>query len=304
MSPFNARKISRRDFMKVSAGVIATLTVDWSQLKAQAAAVGPKLDFPVVVIGGGLGGLTAAAHLARGGFPVTLVEQHDISGGYATSFDRKQGRFTFEVSLHTTSDANGALRRALEGAGVYGKVQTVELPELCRIITPDYDFTWPQKNPEAIILQLMRLFPGQTAGIQGFIDEILGVLEHAMKPFDSDSWWDKIRFPITHSNMWKIRNDTLADVLDRHVNDPKLRSILSVYWGYYGLPPSKLSGFLYSIATADYMRHGAHYVTERSQDLSDALVASIEEAGGEVMLGTEVSCPALFQQYNPMIFYW
>ena len=281
--------ISRRNFIKVSAGVIATLTYDWRQFKAQAADGGSKSDFPVVVIGGGLGGLTAAAHLAHSGFPVTLVEQHDIPGGYATSFDRKRGRFSFEVSLHATSDANGALRRALEGAGVYGKVQTVELPELCRIVTPDYDLTWPQKNPEAIIKQLSNLFPDQATGIRGFFNEILGVLEHAMKPFDSDSWWDKIRFPITHKNMWKIRNDTLADLLDRHVSDPKLRSILSAYWGYYGLPPSKLSGFLYAIATADYVRHGAHYISNRSQELSDALMSSIEEAGGEVMLGTEAT---------------
>jgi phytoene dehydrogenase-like protein len=40
----------------------------------------------VVVIGAGLGGLIAAAILARNGFPV--VEQHDNAGGYSTTFDR------------------------------------------------------------------------------------------------------------------------------------------------------------------------------------------------------------------------
>jgi len=43
----------------------------------------------VVIIGSGLGGLSAAAILARQGFPVTLVEQHSKPGGYATSFKRK-----------------------------------------------------------------------------------------------------------------------------------------------------------------------------------------------------------------------
>ena len=87
--------------------------------------------------------------------------------------------------------------------------------------------------------------------------------------------------------MWAIRNETLADVLDKCVQDQKVRSILSVFWGYYGLPPSKLSGFLYAIATASFMRFGGYYVKRRSQDLSYALMEAIEEAGGKVLLETE-----------------
>ena len=170
MNSNNSRNISRRDFMKVAAATTAALAVDWNQLEALAAKVVNKKDYPVVVIGGGLGGLSAAAHLARNGFPVTLVEQHDIPGGYATTFDRAGGKFTFDVSLHATMSAKGGLRESLEGAGVLDKVETVELPELCRIITPDHDLIWPQRNPDAIIKQLSKLFPDQAQGIQGFFN--------------------------------------------------------------------------------------------------------------------------------------
>ena len=287
MNSKTSRHISRRDFMKVAAATTAALAVDWNQLEALAAKVGPKKEYPVVVIGGGLGGLSAAAHLARNGFPVTLVEQHDIPGGYATTFDRAGGKFTFDVSLHATMSAQGGLRKSLEGAGVLDKVETVELPELCRIITPDYDLIWPQRNPEAIIKQLSDLFPDQAQGIQGFFDEIMAILDEAIKPFDSDSWWDKLTFPFTRRKMWGIRNKTLADVLEDYVTDPKLRSLLSTYWPYYGLPPSKLSGFLYAIATAAYIRFGGHYFKQRSQDLSNALMDAIEAEAGQVMLETE-----------------
>ncbi|MGD8992578.1 MAG: NAD(P)/FAD-dependent oxidoreductase [Desulfobacterales bacterium] len=278
-------KFSRREFMRLAATATAALSVDWIQVNALAAAIEPKKDFPVVVIGGGLGGLSAAAHLAQNGFPVTVVEQHDRPGGYATSFDRDE--YTFEVSLHATAGARGGLKESLEGAGVLGKVETVELPELCRIITPDHDMTWPQKDPADIAEQLTQLFPGEAGGIQGFFDEILGVIDEAIKPFDRDSWWDLIRFPMTHKNMWAIRKDTLAQVLDRYTLDPRLRTILSIFWPYYGLPPSKLSGFIYAVATAGFIRFGGHYIKHRSQDLSDALVASIEDSGGQVLLHTE-----------------
>ncbi|MGD9057155.1 MAG: NAD(P)/FAD-dependent oxidoreductase [Desulfobacterales bacterium] len=276
---------SRREFIQMVAAVTAAVSVDWTRVKALAAAIESKKDFPVVVIGGGLGGLSAAAHLANSGFPVTLIEQHDRPGGYATSFDR--GEYTFEVSLHATAGARDGLKDTLEGAGVLGKVETVELPELCRIITPDHEMTWPQKEPAAIVEQLTQFFPGEAKGIQGFFDEILGVIDEAIKPFDRDSWWDLIRFPMTHKNMWAIRKDTLAQVLDRYTQEAKLRTILSIFWPYYGLPPSKLSGFIYAIATAGFIRFGGHYIKHRSQDLSDALMQSIRDAGGQVLLNTE-----------------
>jgi len=87
--------------------------------------------------------------------------------------------------------------------------------------------------------------------------------------------------------MWAIRNKTLANVLDEYINDTKLRSLLSIYWPYYGLPPSKLSGFYYAIATSAYMRFGGHYIKNSSQDLSYALMDAIEAQEGLVLLGTE-----------------
>ena len=288
MSLIRDRRISRREFLRMVAATTATLAVDWTHINAVAAKIGPKEKLPIVVIGGGLGGLSSAAIFARKGFPVTLVEQHDRPGGYATSFDRAGGKFTFDVSLHATSGVKGGpMRSVFDEAGILNKVEMVDLPELCRIITPDHNLIWPQRNPDAIIEQLCQIFPNQAGGIQGFFAEILGILDEAMKPFDRESWWDKMFFPLTHKRMWAIRNETLADVLDRQVQDQKVRSILSVFWGYYGLPPSKLSGFLYAIATASFMRFGGYYVKRRSQDLSYALMEAIEEAGGKVWLETE-----------------
>ncbi|MDD2714688.1 MAG: FAD-dependent oxidoreductase [Candidatus Wallbacteria bacterium] len=58
-----------------------------------------KSEYDVAVIGGGLGGLTAAIVLAKKmGRRVVLLEQHDKLGGLATWFNRKG--HIFDVSLH------------------------------------------------------------------------------------------------------------------------------------------------------------------------------------------------------------
>jgi phytoene dehydrogenase-like protein len=257
---------------------------NWSRTEALAAKIESKSEYPVVVIGAGLGGLTAAAYFVKNGFPVTVMEQHNVPGGYATSFDRAAGNFTFEVSLHATS----GITRFLEECGVKDKVELVSLPDIMRVITPDYDLIFPQKDPERIIHMLSEKFPEEVKGIRGFFNHLNNVVQEARRPFCERSIPAKIFYWFTHPTIWSMRNQNFAQLLDNYVKDSKLKAILSCYWGYYLLPPSRLSSFIYALATAGYIYWGAEYIKNRSQDLSYALVDLVERKGGRVLLKTEV----------------
>jgi prolycopene isomerase len=271
---FNKR-ISRRSFLAISAMTAASFVLDRKKIAAYAATMGPKGNYPTVIIGAGLGGLCCGAYLSKFGIPVTVVEQHDIPGGYATSFDRARGKFTFEVSLHGTTINNNATARILKELGVLEKLELVELPEVYHIREPGLDITFPQRDPEALISLLASHFPAEKEGIKGIIQEMVGIAEEAEKLHQKKGKFFKYLFPIQ-----------LADLLNDYVKDPALQRVLGAQWDFYGLPPSKLSGFYYANALGDYLKNGSYYIKPRSQALSNSLANVIQASGGKILYGT------------------
>ncbi len=57
-------------------------------------------NYDVIIIGSGLGGLTAANKLAKDNYSVLLLEAHNKLGGFATWFFRERKKYIFDVSLH------------------------------------------------------------------------------------------------------------------------------------------------------------------------------------------------------------
>jgi prolycopene isomerase len=277
--------ISRRAFMTVTAMTVGSMVLDMSKIKAHAARMGSGKDRPVVVIGAGLGGLCCGAYLAREGIPVTVVEQHHLPGGYASAFDR--GRFTFEVSLHGTAINGTSTARTLRNLGVLDKIDLVRLPDIYRLQAPGMSLSVPQQDPEAYVSILSRHFPGETDGIRSVVNEMVSLSEEVERYIQNRGISLKILFPIRYPRMWAIRNKTLAQFLGEHVKNPDLQDVLASLWGYYGLPPSKLSAFYYANATGGYLRNGSYYIRSRSLDLSRALADTITGNGGTILYETE-----------------
>ena len=277
-------KLNRRNFLKTMLMASSAAAIDWTGFGALASSIPNKKDFPIIVIGAGLGGLVSAAYLSKYGFDVTLIEQHDIPGGYATSFDREE--FTFDVSLHATVAEHAMPQMILADLGIWDKLKVAYTPELRRIVTPNFDVTLPAKNPEGVKKELSGVFPHEKQGIYDFYTEMEQVI--------SELWGGK-RFKT--SMMEKLEKLSLEQWMSLHVNDPEVKYCMAIFSGYYGLSPSRINALFYAIATGEYLVHGGQYYKTRSQDLSNTLADCIEKNNGNIHYNTEAA-HILFDQNN------
>ncbi|RLB87862.1 MAG: hypothetical protein DRH26_14720 [Deltaproteobacteria bacterium] len=270
------KKLNRRRFLKTLVMASSAAAIDWTGMSAFAATITNKKDFPIVVIGGGLGGLVSAAYLSKYGFDVTLIERHYIPGGYATSFDRQD--FTFDVSWHATVAEHAMPQMILADLGIWDKVKVAYTPELKRIITPTFDVTLPAKNPQGVKKELSRVFPHEKKGIYDFYGEMEMVISEL---------WEGKRFEI--SMMGKLENLSLEKWMSMHVHDPDVKYCMAIFSGYYGVLPTEINALFYAIATGEYLVHGGQYYKTRSQDLSDTLADCIEANSGRILYDTQVA---------------
>ncbi|MCA9666471.1 MAG: NAD(P)/FAD-dependent oxidoreductase [Myxococcales bacterium] len=252
--------------------------------------------FDAVVVGGGLGGLAAAAALARAGRSVRLLERHVQPGGYATTFTR--GPFEFEASLHElsgigTPQAPGPLYRTLERLDVAKRLTFLPIPDLYRAVAPRYglDMRLPASRQGATEA-LLDAFPHERAGITRVMDDLFAIerdVDRLSDGVDLSTPEVIARYPA----FARAARSPLAALLYREVGDPLARLALGQMWSYFGLPPSRLSLLLFASGLTTYLSHGACTIKGKSQALSNALVAVIEDAGGVVTLGDgarEIAC--------------
>jgi all-trans-retinol 13,14-reductase len=245
--------------------------------------------YNAIIIGGGLGGLTAGATLSKLGKKVLVLEQHYIPGGCATTFKRKE--FVMEVGLHEMDglfdkDPKVEIFDMLE---VNKFVKFEQVPELFHLTSDELDFTFPHGTKIAQTL-LLEKFPTEQKGIKAFFKLINGVLIETPK-IPRVKWKSIFIFPlmpVLFPNVVKASKISVGHWLDQHIENEELKLILTTNLLYYGDDPYSMSLLYFSLAQASYIGGGGHFIKGGSQKLSDYLAQYIQNNGGQVLLGKKV----------------
>lgn len=245
--------------------------------------------FDVIIIGGGLGGLTAAATLVKQGRKVLLLEQHYIPGGCATTFKRKD--FIMEVGLH---EMDGLFKKDIKQdifkfLDIDKNVNFIQIPELFRLKGKNIDFVHPHGYEKSLKV-LIEKFPNEEKGIRKYLKFMDGVLTEISK-FPTDRWKQLLMYPILpllYPNMVKSSRVSLGKWLDKYIKDEELKLILLTMLLYYHDDPYSMSMTYFSAAQASYIGGGGHFIKGGSQQLSNYLKSVIEQGNGQVILGKMV----------------
>jgi C-3',4' desaturase CrtD len=141
------------------------------------------MDCEVVVVGGGIGGLTVAALLAQRGVDVCLLEREPQVGGCAASFEKFGYRFEQGYGLFTGWEPDGIQQR------VFSELP-VDPPEVRRL-EPSYVVRLPDHSDVALVGEkeqfeqtLRRSFPEcaeQAIGFYSKLESVGGALRHALR---------------------------------------------------------------------------------------------------------------------------
>lgn len=236
-----------------------------------------------IIIGSGLGGLSCALMLARGGYEVTVLEQGQHIGGCLQCFTRRGVKF--ETGMHFIGSASPGqiLDRILTALEVRERITLDRLnPEAYDIIrlgqTGEFHFA---NGRDAFVDTLGRQFSSSK-------DEL--VRYHSLITKLAGEWSIE-NMNHTSTNLaidTRFHSMSVDAVLDATISNPLLRTILAgnqpLYAGVKGNTPFALHAFI-----SDFYNKSAWRIAGGSDILSDAFAEKIQSYGGSVQVSAQVT---------------
>ena len=247
----------------------------------------------VVVIGAGVGGLSAAIGLAARGARVSVLEQGPRTGGKLNRW--AEGGYTFDTGPHVLTML-WALEEVFAQAGrrIGDVLDLVRLDTVCRYHFEGGATLDAPGDPEEAARAIAAFAPGDEAGFRRFLAYARRVSEATTDPFLRQDFGAQVKGIPTPAQWGQLGEflalkpwQSLRQVVREHFQDPKLRQVFELYALYSGSHPARASGIFATVADVQW-RQGTFYVRGGLYHLAEALREAAESLGVTICTSTAV----------------
>ncbi|HKO97760.1 MAG TPA: NAD(P)/FAD-dependent oxidoreductase [Pyrinomonadaceae bacterium] len=260
------------------------------------------MNAEVVVVGGGIGGLTVAALLAARGVDVCLLERESRVGGCAASFEKFGYSFEQGYGLYAGWE-EGAIHHRL-----FSELP-IDAPEV-KLLDPSYSVRLPDQSEVSLVADvaafeqnLARVFPECSEAAVAFYRK-LGVLnsefqkavQNAPDVFEALRPRRTLGFRLSSRETTRLLQASQQSTMDQ-LRDTSFRfqRFVDVQLQSLAQAPGTQVSFLYAALALSAGRGGLFGIRGGASALATTLADSITKSGGRIRLNT----PALRLAYSP-----
>ena len=247
--------------------------------------------YDAVIIGSGLGGLTAAALLAKSGRRVCVLERNRSLGGAASCY--RVGRLTIEASLHETADPRDPREpkhAILSRLGLLDQIEWLPIAHFQTVAGGAVGA--PLQLPhgfEHAAGVLKQRFPSHSGGIDRLLSRMARLHETLAAVGEAGETRSLRKLASSAPGLVPLLADwslPLDRALARDLGDCEgAKCAIAGNLPYYHDDPRRTWWLYFAVAQGGYLGSGGVYVQGGSTRLSRALAKSIKQSGGEVLLG-------------------
>ncbi|PRP92213.1 Dehydrosqualene desaturase [Enhygromyxa salina] len=250
----------------------------------------PDGDLDYIVIGSGIGGMCAAALLAKLGKRVLVLEQHYEPGGFTHTFKRKGWRW--DVGVHAVGEVT---KRSMPGRLLAhltdDRLRWASLGEV-------YDeFYWPEgfridfpDTPDKFRANLLAAFPEEHEAIEKWFAlarEVAGSMRGYYLSRSLPPGIGRRAEAVFARGAKKWFERHTAEVVAELTDNEQLRAVLVSQWGYYGSTPQRSSFAMQALVTRHF-QWGAYYPVGGSDQIARCLLHTVAAAGGWTKIRADV----------------
>jgi phytoene desaturase len=243
----------------------------------------------ILIIGAGLGGITAAAHLAQQGMHVTVLEKNSCPGGRCDHISRDGHHFdtgpTLFVMPHVYEDEFAAL-----GASLRESLDLQRVDPTYQLVFDDSSSLSLTSDMKAMRDQLEAIEPDSFQGFLRYMDEghrhYYQAMQHLVnRDFRSAGEFFSLRsLPLLFSLKPLSRHYCH---MSAYFDEPRLKTAFTFQDVYMGLSPFEAPA-TFSMMPYTEMAHGVWYPKGGMYRVVDALMDIARQAGVEFAFDTAV----------------